>query len=425
MNRTMMRTLAGVTAGVLSLTLAACSQSDDSGSSDGRVTVTFWHGYTEADGDVLQQIIDEFNASQATVTVKTEVKPWDVIDDTLLTSLSADEGPDVVAMPAERLPVYADKGAFASLDDFYDDPASNTAELNPGAVDMVTVDGTRYGVPTGFVPLAMFYNKALFEKAGIDAPPATWDDWIADAKQLTVDTDGDGKPEQYGVAIPDHATVANGVWPSLFYGNGGDVVQDGTTAVIDSPENAQTLTTWRDAIVNDHISPTGLDGIKGDGLFSSGKAAMYLGGPWMASIAAENKLDYGIAPVPAGPVTQAASAIGVSMAITDHGDDDAQHAAEDFFSYFLDKQNCVEWSLGSGWPPLRTDVPASDVSDNPVVAALTEQAALGRPLLPGVINSTDVLTAVDELTQQVMAGGDIDELLAAAQSSIQSTLDDQ
>jgi multiple sugar transport system substrate-binding protein len=271
----------------------------------------------------------------------------------------------------------------------------------------------------------MFYNKALFEKAGIDTPPATWDDWIADAKQLTVDKDGDGKPEQYGVAIPDHATVANGVWPTLFYGNGGDVVQDGTTAVIDSPENAETLTTWRDAIVNDHISPNGLDGIKGDGLFSSGKAAMYLGGPWMASIAAENELDYGIAPVPAGPATQAASAIGVSMAITEEGDEDTREAAEDFFSYFLDRQNCVEWSLGSGWPPLRTDVPASDVSDNPVVAALTEQAALGRPLLPGVINSTDVLTAVDELTQQVMAGGDIEELLTAAQSSIQSTLDDQ
>ena len=70
-------------------------------------------------------------------------------------------------------------------------------------------------------------------------------------------------------------------------------------------------------------------------------------------------------------------------------------------------------------------MPASAVSENPVVAALTEQSDLGRPLLPGVVNSTDVLAAVDELTQRVMADEDIEELLAEAQSSIQSTLDDQ
>ena len=42
---------------------------------------------------------------------------------------------------------------------------------------------------------------------------------------LTVDQDGDGTPEQYGLALADHATVGNGVWPSLFYGNGGAVVE--------------------------------------------------------------------------------------------------------------------------------------------------------------------------------------------------------
>jgi len=425
MNATLKRTLAVAAAGGLSLSLAACAESGEADSSDGRVELTFWHGYTEADGDVLEQLVSDFNASQDEVTINTEIKPWAVIDDTLLTALSAGDGPDVVAMPAERLPVYAEKGALTDLDDFYGAEGSNTAELNPGAVEMVTVDGSRYGVPTGFVPLAMFFNKELFAKAGIDEAPATWDEWIETARDLTVDENGDGKPEQYGLALPDHATVANGVWPTLFYGNGGLIVEDGTTAVIDSQENAQTLTTWRDAIVEDQISPTGLDGIAGDGLFSSGKAAMYLGGPWMASISEENNIDYGIAPVPAGPVDQAASAIGVSMAVTDQGDEDKQAAAEQFFTFFLDLDRSAEWSLGSGWPPLRTDVPASAVSENPVVAALTEQSELGRPLLPGVVNSTDVLAAVDELTQRAMAGEDIDDLLAEAQNSIQSTLDDQ
>ncbi|PRY59623.1 ABC transporter substrate-binding protein [Glycomyces artemisiae] len=414
------RILAGAVGAALAITgTAACSGGDDGGP----VELTFWHGYTEADGDVLQGIVDDFNAAHDDVEIKTELKTWASIDDTLLTALSAGEGPDIVAMPAERLPVYADKGAFAELDDFYADESSNTANLNPGAVDMETVDGVKYGVPTGFVPLAVYYNQALFDAAGVTEFPQTWDEWVATSQQLTVDEDGDGTPEQYGVVLPDHATVANGLWPSLFYGNGGGIVEDGQ-AVVDSPENAETLEFWSNAIAGDRISPTGVDGVGADELFSGSQAAMTVGGPWMASIATENNIDYGIAALPAGPQAQAASAIGVSMAVTVDTSSAEQEAAEEFFSFFLNDDNSVAWSLGSGWPPLRTDIPAEAVAENPVVASLTEIAGTGQPLLPGVVNTTDVLSAVDELTQQAVAGGDIDALLAEAQTKVQEALDE-
>lgn len=390
--------------------------------SDGPVELTFWHGYTEADGDVLQQIVDDFNASQDDVEITTEVKTWAVIDDTLLPALSADEGPDIVAMPAERLPVYADRGAFVDLSDWYGSESSNTAELNQQAVEMVTVDGAPYGVPTGFVPLSVFYNRALFAAAGITEFPETWDEWRAAAKQLTVDADGDGTPEQFGLALPDHDTVANGLWPSLFYGAGGEIVEDAKTAVIDSDANREALDYWVSAIRDDKISPTGLDGIGADELFSSGKAAMHVGGPWMASIAKDNGIDYGIAAVPAGPAEQAASAIGVAMGVTAQAGDAETEGAEAFFSYFLDQDVAVEWSLGSGWPPLRTDVPADAVAENPVVVSLTEIAPTSRALLPGVVNSVDVLDAIDDLTQRAVAGEDLDQLLTQAQDEIQGAL---
>lgn len=405
----------------LALAAAACSGGESG--DGGPVELKFWHGYTEADGDVLEGIVEEFNASHDDITITTEVKTWDSIDDSLLTALSAGEGPAIVAMPAERLPVYASKGAFAELDDFYEDEGGNTAELVPGAVSMIEVEGAKYGVPTGFVPLAVYYNTALFDAAGVSGFPQTWDEWVQVAKQLTVDENGDGTPEQYGVVLPDHATVGNGLWPSLFYGNGGDIAADGQ-AVIDSPENAETLEFWRSAIVDDRISPTGVDGIGADELFSGGKAAMTVGGPWMASIAEESGIEYGIAPLPAGPVAQAASAIGVSMAITVDTGDAEQAAAREFFSFFLNDDNAVAWSLGSGWPPLRADIPADEVASNPVVASLTEISDLGRALLPGVVNSVDVLAAVDELTQRAIAGDDIDDLLGTAQSEIQAALDD-
>jgi multiple sugar transport system substrate-binding protein len=407
------------TSAALAFALAGCTASG--GSSSGPVELTFWHGYTEADGDVLQSIIDDFNASQSDVHITTSVKTWAVIGDTLLTSLSAKTGPDLVAMPAENLPVYASKGAFQTLDDFYSSDAATSASLNPNAVEMEQVDGSYYGVPFGFVPLSVVYNKTLFAQAGITAFPTTWDEWISAAQKLTVDQDGDGTPEQYGLALPDHATVGNGVWATLFYGNGGAIV-DGSTSVVDSPENVETLTTWADAVINGKISPTGLDGVGADQLFSSGKAAMEIGGPWMATVAEGAGIDYGIAGVPAGPVSDDVSAIGISTAVTAQADDAKKSAAEKFFAYFYSPEVATAWSLGSGWPPLRTDVPASDLAENPVVETLTSLAGTARPLLPGVVNSVDVLAAVDEATQKALAGGNPQELLSTASTAVQKAL---
>ncbi|MGA7148962.1 MAG: ABC transporter substrate-binding protein [Microbacterium sp.] len=412
--------LAGVgVAAVVALSGCTAGAPEDSA---GPVELTFWHGYTEADGDVLEQIVKDFNASQDDVQITTEVKTWAVIDDTLLPALSADEGPDIVAMPAERLPVYADRGAFLDLSDWYGSKHSNAEALNPQAVEMVTVNGAPYGVPSGFVPLSVFYNKALFATAGITDFPETWDEWRTAATQLTVDSDGDGTPEQFGLALPDHDTVANGLWPTLLYGAGGEVVEGGDTAVIDSEANRAALEYWTSAIRDDRISPTGLDGIGADELFSAGKAAMHVGGPWMASIAADSGIDYGIAAVPAGPEAQAASAIGVAMGVTAQAERAESTGAEAFFSYFLDLDVATKWSLGSGWPPLRTDVPADAVAENAVVVSLTEIAPTSRALLPGVVNSVDVLEAVDTLTQRAVAGEDLDELLPAAQDEIQAAL---
>jgi len=423
----MKKLLAAVAVGVsASLAMAGCASSPGSSSgapsASGPVTLTFWHGYTEADGKVLDKIVDDFNKSQSGITIKTSTKTWAVIGDTLLPALSAKQGPDIVALPAENMPVYAAKGAFAKLDDFYASDTTKSASLRPAAVDMVKVNDSYHGIPLGFVPLSVVYNKTLFEKAGITSFPTTWDEWVADAKKLTVDKNNDGTPEQYGLALPDHSTVGNGVWPSLFYGNGG-AIADGSKSVLDSAENAETLTYWANAVKNDKISPTGLDGVAADKLFSSGKAAMEVGGPWMATVAEGANISYGMAAVPAGPKASAVSAIGISASVTSQGDPAKQAAAEKFFDYFFTKEVATEWSLGSGWPPLRTDIPSSDVSSNPVVATLTELVPDARPLLPGVANSTDVLAAMDEATQKAMAGGDPAALLKTASASVQQALD--
>lgn len=401
------------------LAVSGCASSTPS--AGGKVQIQFWHGYTEADGEVLNNLVAAFNSSQSDVEITTATKPWATLLDTALPALSSKTGPELVALPAENVPVWASKGALESLDDWYKNADSGAAALNEAAVATGVVKGTNYAAPLSFTPLTMFYNKTMFAAAGVQVP-TTWDEWVTAAKALTIDANGDGTPEQYGLALQDHGTVGNGVWPSLFESGGGDVVTTDGKVVVDSPQNVKTLTYWANALKSGTFSPTGLSGADADGLFSAGKVAMTLAGPWMATVSKSSNIDYGIAPLPAGPSGIKASALSVNLSITSQATPEQKSAIEKFLSWFYQQKNMVTWSLGSGWPPLTTDVTAADVAENPVVAALTEQSQYGVPLLPGVVRSTDVLTALDTATQKALAGGDPASLLATAQKEMESAL---
>jgi len=423
MRRSLITAAAAAAASVLVLT--GCTSADDAGDSgdsgDGTIELEFWHGYTEADGKVLDQLVADFNASQDGIEITPVTKPWGTLLDTALPALTAGNGPQMLALPPENIPVFASKGALLPLDEWYDSPDSGASNLNPEAVATGLADGERFGAPLSFTPLTMFTNQALFDAAGV-AVPTTWDEWVTTATALTVDENGDGTPEQYGLALQDNATVGNGVWMSLLQSGGGQVVTPEGEVLVDSPENIATLEYWAAAVRDHQISPTGLTGVDADELFKAGKAAMTLGGPWMASIAEESGIEYGIAALPAGPAGIKASALAVDLTITAQASAEEQAAAEAFLTWFYQPENMVTWSLASGWPPLTTDVDASDVAENPVVAALTEQSQYGVALLPGVIPQAEILTELDTATQKAMAGGAVAELLTTAQAEMEATL---
>jgi multiple sugar transport system substrate-binding protein len=404
------------------IALAGCSSSGaTSTASTGTIKLSFWEGYTASDGVELQKLVKQFNASQKQIQITMHTKTWAVIGSTVLPALAAKNGPDILASPPDVMTVYASQGVLQPLTDFYSKSSNDTASINQSALQMSELKGTNYAVPLGFVPLTMFYNKAEFATAGITTFPKTWDEWIADAKKLTIQT-GTGTPSQYGLALPDHQTVGNGVWTSLFESGGGDVIKNGNDVVINSAANKATLSFFTNAVTQDHISPIGLSGIDADNLFTAGKAAMEAGGPWLAGSCTASKIDCGIAPIPAGPSGVAESGIGVTAGVTSQASPAKKAAAETFFAWFFKHNQSVAWALGSGWPPLNTTVSASEVSANSEVQELTEQSKYTRPLLPGVVNQVDVITALDTLTQKAFAGGDIPSLLSQAEASMKTAV---
>lgn len=423
--------VATATVSAFALALSGCagqgSGGGDETTSDGKIVLDFWNGFTGPDGPALEQVIDDFNASQDEIEVKANIMPWDTLYQKVLTSVAGNDGPDIIAMSASRIPQFADEGLFMPVDDFYEDAAHETDAITPAAVEASMYDGVNYGVPVNYAPMMMYYNKDLFTAAGLDpeAPPTTWDEFAAMVPQLTVDENGDGKPEQYAIALADHETVP--IFPSLLWGTGGAIVSDdGTTSELGSPESLQALQFWVDLVRNQQASPVGLSGADADKLFQTGKAAIEIVGPWMTTGFEEAGLNFGLVKPFAGPSSDAILADVVSMGIPSNASDEVKQAAYEFFAYWNSPEGQITWANGSGFPPTRADV-ADQITESPYPAIFgaPEVAESARVLLPGIAAGGPIIeTIFNPSVQRALNGeGTVEEIFTEASTQVQAELD--
>jgi multiple sugar transport system substrate-binding protein len=390
----------------------------------GPTTITFWNGFTDADQPAVMALVNKFNASQNGVRVKVSIMKWAVLFQKLLPAFAAGQGPDIVAMDTQQLPGYASKGVFQPIGDLYASNAVPTKHLNTAAKASSMYQGKQYGVPMSFGDAAFYWNKDLFAKAGLDpnSPPKTWAEWASDAVKLTQGDDGQGRPTQYGIVFPDQQAVQ--VWPVLMWENGGGVVSaNGKQATIASPASVQAVKYWADLVLNKHVSPTGLTGVDADKLFAAGKAAMELNGPWASGAYKGDGLNFGLGNIPAGPKGRATVGISIAMYLNAKADAKKKAAAAAFFNYWNSKPVQIAWSLHSGWPPTRTDIPATAFKSNPYISKFAAAGTYARFYLGGVkqfaaIDGTVVIPTI----QKIENGANIDETLQAAQQQIASLL---
>lgn len=406
--------------------LAACGDSSEPATGSAEpVTLTFWNGFTGPDGEALTTLVDQYNESQDQVTIDMEIMPWDVFFDRLLPALSAGEGPDFIAMNSQRLAQFVDAGAFAAVDDFYEQTGLKDDLARP-AVEALELDGQMYGVPLNYTSLLLYWNKTMFEEAGLDPedPPDDWGEWHEYAKKLTVDENNDGTPEQYGYAIADHGVLS--VWPILMWNNGGGVVSDDGKPIIGSDASIQAVDTWARLIQEHDVSPVGLSGPDADKLFQTEKAAMEIVGPWMTKGFSDVGIDFGLAMVPAGPAAQQTLANVSGFAISVELDENQRSAAFDFFEYWNSADSQVYWSTETGFPPLLTSVSDESLADNPHSATFKQYADQARPYLRGVVSFNEVHNEIFlPAIQRILNGeGNAEEVLTQAQTELEAVLGD-
>lgn len=286
---------------IAALGLSACasggSNAGGSGAETGDVTISYalWDKNQEP---AMKEIAAAFTQEHPNVTVDVQVTPFTdgAYFTKLQTSVSGGSGPDVFWMNGPNFQFYAANGVLAPLDD----QGIDAADYPQGLIDLYTFDGKLYGAPKDFDTVALWYNKELFDAAGVAYPDAswTWDTLKENAAKLTNPATG-----VYGITATQYGQ-------ENYYNNivqaGGEVISsDGTTSGFGSPEALEGISVWTD-ILAAGSSPTAQQMTESspESFFLSGKSAMYQNGSWAAVGYADNPdlaAKVNVAPLPKGP----------------------------------------------------------------------------------------------------------------------------
>jgi multiple sugar transport system substrate-binding protein len=258
--------------------------------------------------DVWKQIVADFHTANPNITVNVDVSDWDSYWTKLKTLLSAGTPPDVFAMDAPLYLDYQSRGVLLNLQPYLDKNPDMLKGVYPQTLEAYKTPDGMYGLPRDFQTIALFYNKDMFDAAGIAYPTADWTyvDLRNAAKQLTI-TDSDGKVTQFG--IYSDLWDMELIWSEAIWAYGGDIINaDHTKTLVGEPQALQAWQLFHDMMFVDKSWPTTTTASEyGDDPFLAGVAAMTTIGHWAVPGYSEVSFKWDVAPMPKGPAGQATS----------------------------------------------------------------------------------------------------------------------
>ncbi|HYJ61546.1 MAG TPA: sugar ABC transporter substrate-binding protein [Actinomycetota bacterium] len=241
---------------------AGCTGASGSTSSDGgspaaeeiRVMVSGDPEELEA----YRQVADAYEAQGGGPVSLIEIEERDKLISRLATSIAAGNPPDLFLLNYRYYGQFLDAGGIAPVEDRL--AASTGLDRDaffPTSMAAFQDDGAQTCLPQNASSLVLYHNADLFEAAGLEPPPDdwTWDEMVAAARELTVDEDGDGATDVYGLGVdPELIRVAPFIWS-----NGGEVVDHDaapTGLAMNTPEAAVALQAFIDLQQVEHVVPT-------------------------------------------------------------------------------------------------------------------------------------------------------------------------
>lgn len=306
--------LAALVAGCSSGGGASTAGSDYSAPDKGlaaNITYALWD---QTQVKAINANIADFNKQYPKIKVNVDVTPFADYWTKLQTEASSNTLPDLFWMNGPNFQLYASNGKIEPITSEVKGGFIDPKNYSPALVDLYTLNGTEYGVPKDFDTIGLWYNKAIFDSAGVAVPTAdwTWSDFNTAAKTISDKLSGDGI---YGaVAGMDGQTT---YYNTIFQAGGSAISSDGKKSEYDSAATQKGIQFWTDLIASKG-SPSiqQLTDTPGDQWFVSGKAAMYWGGDWARSEIAASPIapDVNVVALPKGE-KRATVIHGVSNAV--------------------------------------------------------------------------------------------------------------
>lgn len=350
---------------ILVFLLSACQSSTPTLLAQPVTKLRFTYWGSEMEKAAIEEMIVAFESANPDVDVEPIQIPYEAYIAQITAMMQSGQSPDVGYLPGLQAPLWAQEGKLLDLTDLIEnDPYLSTTLL---ASRYYYAPGKVAGVNTAIEATFMFYNKAVFDEAGVPYPPSdpnqawTWDEFVAAAQKLTTDVNGkhpgdDGfNPEQiktYGIAFDK--TFEGWTFYPFIFSNGGQLVNDdGTRLLIDSPEATEAMQKLADLMWVHHVAPTPQQDQNLPGyvpMLQTGNLAMHISGHWsLLDYASVKDLPFGVAVLPKfkKPVTVVLGSPTVIFAGTQN-----QEAAIRFYKFHNNPEAVNLFARGL-WMPLQ------------------------------------------------------------------------
>ena len=308
------------------------------------VRLSAW-GSSPTEQRIFEETLEAFEAKHPHIKVKLDIIA-DQYMDVMRTRLIGGQAADVFFLDAFEAPGLMATGVLEPLDDYVTDDF-DVADFEEPLLNAFKYDGVTYGFPKDTSTLALFYNLDLFEEAGLERAPETWEELEEYAKMIKEETGVHG----FGI-VPD---LARNVF--LAESKGGKVATDnrasfGTPEVV---EGLQTLLDMRN-VVESAASPADVGANWGGEMFGQGRAAMMIEGNWAITFLEDTfpNTNYATAEIPT--VDGQNGSMAYTVAYVMNRESDVKDEAWELISWLTGKEGMKKWT-GAGFAfPTRSSV---------------------------------------------------------------------
>jgi maltose-binding protein MalE len=372
--------------------------------------IVIWHQMRVDERVILEEQMKKYMQLHPEVRVEAIYKETETLRSDYIIAAIARQGPDLVYGPSDQVGPFQVMGIITPMENLFDKEWLDS--FNPKA--LTWYEGRLYQIADKLGNhLTLVYNKKLVEK-----PPTTDEELISFGKQLTKDTDGDGKIDQYGL-------VWNYTEPFFFIpflsGFGGWVMDEQGNPTLNTQANVDALKFIRDLRDVYKIIPAEADYNVADALFKDGKAAMIVNGDWSWSGYVKAGLDIGIAPLPKIMKSGRWCAPMVSpkgFSINSNVPQEKLPLVVEFLKFLMEPENQLQTAKILNTMPTRVELYNDPfITNDEILINSQKQIDLGKPM-PVVPELRAIWDAMRPPYQAVLGGAMTPEQAAAAMQEL-------